>query len=249
MSCTRAHPRDISAADLEFALAAAEHPDLLRHLVALSRQCFGFYPGDLHYTLNYPWAAARLEHLPAGSQALDIGAGLNPLPLFLAERGVGVHCVDGAPVTRTPPPADDWNEWGFFDYGALHRNLRAHNCPVAEFAAPCRFDAIYSICVLAHMPRAIREDTLRRCRRWLNPGGMLLLAIDLVPSTDFVWNRGGEEEESFVQHGTVHDVTSCLIELEFELADLRIVRDIPRHPRTDLLFVHCQAPVRQIPSR
>jgi predicted SAM-dependent methyltransferase len=72
----------------------------------------------------------------------------------------------------------DWNEWGFFDYSRLHQNLASHHCDVAEFAPPVPFDAIYSISVLAHMTRAVREETLRRCRDWLRPGGCLLIALD-----------------------------------------------------------------------
>src|SRR5262249_11687932 len=88
------HPSDIGAGDLERAMGGPDRPDLLGRLVAPSRRAFGFYTQHYQHTINYPWLAARLEKLPPGARVLDIGAGLNPLPLFLAERGVSVDCVD-----------------------------------------------------------------------------------------------------------------------------------------------------------
>jgi hypothetical protein len=235
------HPRDILSENLEFAISTADRPDLLRKIVELSRRAFGFFTNSgFHYTINYPWAAAHLEHLTEGARALEIGAGLNPLPLFLAERGVFVDCVDGSSIIRTPPPADDWNEWGYFDYSVFHSELTSHHCNVANFIPRSAFEVIYSICVVAHMSRATREETLRRCRKWLKPGGTLLLAIDLIPATDFLWNRGEGLLEPPPEHGTMHDVMSQLFELDFAIAEQTVVRNVPRHSRTELLFIACK---------
>jgi SAM-dependent methyltransferase len=243
MSYGTPHPRDISPDNLEFAMSSAARPDLLCNLVELSRQAFGFFTSSFHHTINYPWAAAYLEHLAEGARALEIGAGVNPLPLFLAQRGVFVDCVDGSPIIRTPPSADDWNEWGYFDYSALHSKLTSYHCDVANFTPRSAFDVIYSICVIALMSRATREDTLRRCRRWLEPGGTLLLAIDLIPATDFLWNRGGGSVKSPPEHGTMHDVMSQLSELDFAIVEQTVVRNVPRHDRTELLFIACKLPI------
>ena len=235
------HPRDIAAADLGAALAASDRPELLRELVDISRRAFGFYVGQFSYTINYPWAAARLEGVKPGSRVLDVGSGLSPLPLWLAKRAVLVDCVDSHPIVRIPPISDDWNEWGFFDYGQLHPGLTSHHCTIAEFTPMASFDAIYSVCVLAHMPRAVREDTLRRCREWLSSGGILLLALDLISATDFLWNRsGGREVESPVKHGTHYDVLCQLANLGFQLKEVEVIRTIYRW-RTDLLLIHCVA--------
>ena len=100
---TPTHPRDISAGDLEVAMAAQNNPDLLGQLVELSRGAFGFYPSYFPYTITYPWASERLERVPAGSRALDIGAGVTPVPLYLARKGVTVECVDNSKHIRTLP--------------------------------------------------------------------------------------------------------------------------------------------------
>ena len=233
---TDRNPFDLPPEGYKRALQAAPRPDLLRRLVEISRQAFGFY-ALYPYTINYPWAASMLEHLPPGASALDIAAGLNPLPLFLAERGVFVDCVDNSPTIRTPPPENDWNEWGFFDYGRMHANLTAYHCDITMFRPVRAYDAIYSICAVAHMPRAVRQEVFRSCHGWLCPGGNLLLACDLIPSTNFLWNRClGNEVAPPAEHGTVDDVISSLRAFGFSIDERQIIRNVPE-ARTDLLFV------------
>src|SRR5712692_6498816 len=93
--------RDMSAEARGAALAASDRADLLRELVDVSHAAFGFFADQFTYTINYPWVAARLEGLPAGSRVLDFGAGVSPMPLWLADRGVLVDTVDNHPIERT----------------------------------------------------------------------------------------------------------------------------------------------------
>lgn len=237
------HPRDISNADLEVALDRAMRPDLLRALVEIGRRALTFFPAQVTYALVYPWAAGHLERLAAGTRVLDIGAGLNPLPLFCAERDLLVDAVDGHAVVRVPPAQPSWNEWGFFDYGALDARVSAHHCPIADFSPPGRYGAIYSMCSLAHMTRAVREDALRRAVDWLLPGADLLLALDLIPGTDFIWNYSeGTEVEPRELHGTVTDVLRTLEALGCLIIEAKAVRQIPTWSRTDVLLIRCTRP-------
>jgi hypothetical protein len=240
---TSLHPTDIPEIDLQRALAAAPRPDLLQELVDISRQAFGFYTRHYPHTINYPWIAGKLEGLPHGSRLLDIAAGLNPVPFFLARRGMFVDCVDRHASVRIPPAQPDWSEWGFFDYGALHPNLTAHHCDMADFVPRAKFDAIYSISSLAHFPAQARQQTLRFCREWLHPGGLLVLAIDVIPSTDFIWNRSeGLEVEPPIRHGTVDGVLDELTHLDFRITECRVERTVHKS-RTDLLFIVCESAV------
>jgi SAM-dependent methyltransferase len=233
------HPRDITVDDLSAAIDAAARPDLLRQLVDTSRRTFNFFTSHYPHTINYPWVARTLEDLPRGSRVLDIGAGVSPLPLFLAERGAMVDCVDPHQTVRTPPPADDWNEWGFFDYGRVHPNLTAHHCTIADFAPSYNFDVIYWVSVIAHMPRLVREDALQRCRVLLQPGGVLLLAVDLIPATDALWTLSeGREVEPPAHHGTTDDLLQQLGLSGFQINEARVARSVPKS-RTDLLFINC----------
>ena len=239
MSYDIPHPHDISPDNLEFAMNTATRPDLLRILVELSRRAFGFFTRKFHYTINSPWTVTQFEILTAGAKALEIGAGVNPYAAVSGGAGRLCRCVDRSPIIRTPP-AGDWNEWGSFDYSLLNSKLTSYHCDVEKFTPRCAYDVIYSICVIAHMPRATREDTFRRCHDWLEPGGTLLLAMDLIPSTDFLWNRGGDSLEPPRMHGTIDDVIRQLSELDFVITEQTVIRNVPRHHRTELLFIACK---------
>lgn len=233
--------RDISAADLDVAFAAQSNSDLLRELVELSRGAFGFYPSHFPYTITYPWVSERIGQLPKGSRVLDIGAGVSPVPLYLAKKSMLVDCVDNSRHIRTFPDTNGWNEWGFLDYGTLHPNLKSHHCDITKFQPSDKFDAIYSIAALAHMPRAVREETLHRCRDLLRSGGLLLLIIDIIPSTDFIWNRSeGVEIEPPIQHGTIDNVADQLRHFGFRSVECKVMRTIYKS-RTDLFLVACRA--------
>jgi SAM-dependent methyltransferase len=233
------HPGDLLPEDLDRALAAAERPDLLQQLVNTSHRAFGLHTRHYPHTINYPWTISRLEGLAAGSRILDFGAGVSPLPLYLAERGMFVDCVDNSDFTRVLPASEDWNEWGFFDYGTLHRNLSAYNCSIAKFKPSHIYDAIYSVCAIAHFPSPVREETLRNCWAWLRLGGRLILAVDIIPGTDTIWNLGGSKETP-EQHGTYRDMEQQIRSLGFTITENRIQRKVNGWSRTELYFLVAQ---------
>jgi SAM-dependent methyltransferase len=233
---TRRSPAVLPVEHVTHALSLAERPDLLQRLIDTSRRAFGVHMGHFPHTLNYPWTASRLEGLPAGSRILDIGAGCSPLPLHLAESGMIVDCVDNSEFTRTLPAGEDWNEWGFFDYGTLHQNLAAHNVAIDEFTPWHQYEAVYSVGAIAHFPSLIREQTLKKCSAWLKPGGRLVLAVDLIPGADTLWNLGGSGETPD-QHGTCVDVERQLESLGLSIVESRICRGLERWSRTDLYFL------------
>ncbi len=233
------HPNDIAAADFNEASRLSKRPDLLRHLADLSRETFGFYTTHFPRTQEYPWVAEKLESLGPGQRVLDIGAGLNPLPLFLARRGVRVDTVDSHPLARVPPTLPTWNEWGFYDYARIHANLRSHNLSAFDFKPEAPFDVVYSVSVIEHMPRATWEAILTRCRSWLPKNGRLILTIDLIPGTESLWNYAeGVEVEPVSVHGNVADLINCLDGLGFSPSESVILSQVPKS-KTDLLFVDC----------
>ena len=196
----------MAADEFNEASLLTDRPDLLRHLADLSRATFGFYTRHFTRTLEYPWVAAKLETLAPGRRVLDIGSGLNPVPLFLARRGAMVDCVDPHPLRRVPPHQPDWNEWGYHDYAHAHPHLRSHNLDALSFEPKEPLDVVYSVSVIEHLPRTAREAMLARCRQWLGPGGRLLLTIDLIPGTQNLWNFSeGREVEPPSVHGNVTD--------------------------------------------
>jgi SAM-dependent methyltransferase len=228
---------DLPDSDLALALSTAERPDLLRSLVETSRDAFGFFPNHYPDTISYPWLTERLESLPPAARVLDIGAGISPMAVWLAKRGCFVETVDSHQMVRTLPATDDWTGWGYLNYQQLHQNITSHHCEIEKFAPARKFDAIYSACVLMLLTRKALETALRNCREWLPSGGILLFTIDLVPFSDFLWNRAeGREVEPLLRHGAIFDLVQQLNTLDIRIDQLEVVRAI-KNSRTDLLLV------------
>ena len=114
-------------------------------------------------------------------------------------------------------------------------HIASFNVSVTAFAPSEPYDAIYCISVIALMPTPVREATLRLCRSWLRPGAKLVLAIDLIPGTDTLWNRGGSEE-SPEEHGTWQGVEAQLQSLGLHILESRIERRVYHSP-VDLHFL------------
>jgi 2-polyprenyl-3-methyl-5-hydroxy-6-metoxy-1,4-benzoquinol methylase len=239
---SRRHPYDIDDADLARARAEAQRPDLLDELVATARAVFGFFPNHYPYTFNYPWVLERLEPLPPGARVLDVGAGVSPLPIVLAQRGLQVDCIDSSPTSRTMPVTAEWNEWGFFDYSTVNPHIRSCQREAHGYESAPTYDRVYSVSVLAHMSRLDRDKTVERVPGWLKPGGRLLLAVDLLPKSDFLWNRSeGVEVEPPTEHGTVDDLLASMERAGLRVTERRIRRTVYAS-RTDLLFLEAVRP-------
>lgn len=237
---THCHPHDMSEVELDKALAASGCAELLLELVSTSRASFGFFTSHFPHTVNYPWIVQRLLPLAANSRVLDIGAGVSPVPLLLSKHGMSITCIDSHAVVRAFPVGTDWNEWGYLDYSVLDPTIAAIHGSVLEHEPADCYDAIYSISVLAHMPHDVREATLQQSSRWLRPGGLLLLAIDMIPASDFLWNRsGGKVVEPLMRHGTSQDVSAQLRSLGMDVVEQTILRCV-RTSRTDLLLIHAR---------
>jgi 2-polyprenyl-3-methyl-5-hydroxy-6-metoxy-1,4-benzoquinol methylase len=231
------HPYDMDDADLARARAEARRPDLLDELVATGRAVFGFFPNHYPYTLNYPWVLERLEPLQPGARVLDVGAGVSPLPIVLAQRGLRVDCIDNSPTSRTMPATAEWNEWGFFDYSTVDPHICSYRREAHKHESARLYDRVYSVSVLAHMTRVERHKTVERVPEWLRPRGRLLLAVDLMPKSDFLWNRsGGVEVEPPTEHGTVDDLLASVEHEGLRITESTIRRTV-HASRTDLLFV------------
>lgn len=87
----------------------------------------------------------------------------------------------------------------------------------------------------ARRDRAAVPATARARRR-------LRLAIDLLPKSDFLWNRSaGPEVEPPTEHGTVDDLLASIEREGLRVTEKKIRRTVYAS-RTDLLFVEAVRP-------
>lgn len=231
---------DISLPDLAYGLMETPDWPLLNELVALSRDKLGFYPSTIIRTIEYPWFARRLER-HAGERVLDVGAGVCGLPLWLADQDCAVTTVDPHRLVRDPDNRDDnWNEWGFIDYGRIDPRITALQVDASTYDAPEPFGAIYSVSVLEHLPADLRRSIFANLQRQLAPGGRLYFSFDLVPDTDDLWLLSeGKQVEDPAIHGTIESIVGELEALGFLISEFTTIRHISGS-RTDIVMLEAR---------
>jgi len=214
-------------------------PALLDAIIETSRRAFGYFDEYAPYRIMYPWVAQNLRDLPSQSRILDLGAGVNPLPLVFAERHMHVDTVDSSAIMRVLPRTIGWNGWGYFDYSKIDRRISSWNCPAEDFIPVAPYAAAYSVGMLAHMAAAARHRLFVNVLSWLEPRGRFLFTLDMVPGTDFVWNYcEGVEVEPIAAHGTVGSIRQMLERLSFRIEQFTVLRGLAG-TRTDILLAAC----------
>lgn len=227
------NPNDITAAGLCAALATSSHPGLLKSLVRLGRDKLGFFPRTVSRSIAYPWIAARLPQRPEGLRVLVLGAGVSPLPLWLARQGAEVTTVDSHDQTRLPPAQPDWTEQGYLDYGLIDHRTRAHHGSLQDLEDAGPFDMICSTGAIADLPAETRRSVLAAIRDRLGPGGRLLLTLDLIAGTDRLGAAEGAD------HGTIADLLAELAALGLAVSERTERRAIADSP-TELLLLEAR---------
>jgi ABC-type polysaccharide/polyol phosphate transport system ATPase subunit len=229
---------DIGDLKLEREIRNSEFPEILQSLVDLSRKNFGFFNKTISRSVEYPYISVKIGDI-AGKHILDVGAGVSPLPLYLALSGATVVTVDNSETVRQlHSDKHDWNGWGFFDYGALHNGIASHNKDITEvtFAADT-FDCVYSVSVLEHMSAQSRRDMWHRVNAWLKGSGLLILTLDLIPKTELLWNFSeGRLVEASDEHGDIKAVQDELAKEGFALEDCKVLR-MPPESMTDIALL------------
>jgi 2-polyprenyl-3-methyl-5-hydroxy-6-metoxy-1,4-benzoquinol methylase len=231
------HQRDIPLSELSRALGEVKRPDLLQYIVDISRFYFGFYTSHYPRVFEYTWILENVLEVGEIKTAIDLGAGVCPIPIALSEEGIKVYTVDGHEKIRNTDTKSSWNEWGFLDYSYINSNLESHNLYFQDFNLNQKVDLVYSISVIEHMPAKVRRSILKKASMLLKIGGLLLLTIDLVPNTKKLWNLNeGKVVEDEKAHGTVTSFKKELKKYGFVVKSLEIQRGID-NARTDILYI------------
>lgn len=236
------HRNDITPQILEAMLPLVAHPDLLLGAMDTSREYFGFYTQTSIRCIEYPWMFEKAAlHAGSGARALDIGSGLSPLPIMLAQAGIRVDCVDSHPRVMTDEPRAGWNEWGFIDYAPMHPNLRSFHTDILLFKPEAAYDVVYSVSVVEHMPRPVWERTVELAAGWLKPGGLLVLTVDMIPQSMDLWNMSEGRLVDAENHGTIESLGRKMQQAGLTLEEAFIRRNIP-YSRTDVAFFVARKP-------
>lgn len=236
------HRNDIEQETLDAMLPLVAHPDLLLGAMDTSREYFGFYTQTSIRCIEYPWMFEKAAlHAGKGARALDIGSGLSPLPIMLAQAGIRVDCVDSHPRVMMNEPRAAWNEWGFIDYAPMHPNLRSFHTDILEFQPEAAYDVVYSVSVVEHMPRPVWERTVELAASWLKPGGLLVLTVDMIPHTMDLWNMSEGRLVDSENHGTIESLGRKMQQAGLTLEEAFIRRNIP-YSRTDVAFFVARKP-------
>ncbi len=125
---------------------------------------------------------------------------------------------------------EDWNEWGYIDYGEKYSKIRSLNIDICNvFFKNDFFDYIYSISVIEHFPMEYRRSIWERFGKWLKREGMLYLTIDLYKDSHDLWNYCyGELVEEREKHGDLKGILKeaspsfsfCKVEVEQNIYQL-----------------------------
>lgn len=220
---------DISPQTLAWARAHSPTPRSLDELVRLSRKYFGWFSRQCARAFEQPWVLEQIGK-PLFKPVLDIGAGVSPLPILLAQRGIRVVTVDhSATIRQYGRDEKSWNDWGYLDYRPFHSNLTSYHEDILTIAFPeAHFSVIYSLSVVEHMPAAVRRQVWDRVVRWLGPEGVLLLTVDLNPGTDQLWNRSqGKQIEDQSAHGDLATLLGELSAVGARCIKQEFLRNVP----------------------
>lgn len=212
-------------AKIQQGLREVRRPDLLKRVIETSKRHFGFFTDRYPRVFEYTWILENLKGRTG--KALDIGAGVCPLPLILAEDGWQVTTIDSLPKDKV--------EWGFKDYATINKNITSVNVDFAEYKDRKRYEVIYSVSVIEHMRASSRRNVFKNAYKLLKKEAVILLTIDLIKQTQSLWNknRGVPIEDN---HGTINDVVRELESVGFVNVSFNVQNGI-NGVATDLLYV------------
>jgi 2-polyprenyl-3-methyl-5-hydroxy-6-metoxy-1,4-benzoquinol methylase len=230
---------DAGLQELAIGARFLDDTERLKELVGFSRKTIGFFPRTVSRTHEYPWFVKHMLGC-AGKRVLDVGAGVCCLPFYLAERGARVTTVDNHAIQRNGQPPETWNEWGYFDYSAIDPRIKSVNADMRSFDDGDKYDIVYSVSVIEHMPASVRRAVIAQISRLLRPGGQLLLSLDLVPSTNFLWNysEGAVVEDAGI-HGSLDSIKDEIAACGVTIISESSLTRIPMH-HTEIAYLVCK---------
>jgi SAM-dependent methyltransferase len=155
---------------------------------------FAVQPNSALRRFEYPWAVEAAALAP-GMRVLEIGGGLSGFQFVLDRMGLRVTNVDpGLDARGVGWPCDERAMARLNRLFGTHVDLRNTTIDAAGLERD-RFDRVFSISVIEHLPDDELASVLVHVRDVLAPGGLFVLTVDLfldlVPFTSRAQNRFG----------------------------------------------------------
>jgi ubiquinone/menaquinone biosynthesis C-methylase UbiE len=176
------------------------------------------------------WTQALLTNIEDGSQILELG------------------CGGGGPVTRA---LAERHELHGIDISARQIERARERVPTATFICadatelefePETFDAVVSLYMLGHVPRAQQAPLLASIASWLRPGGWLLTTMGTAGAED-------EVEEDWLGapmfFASFDEATNrrLLAEVGLDLSDARVIPvEEPGHGLVSFMWILARKP-------
>jgi 2-polyprenyl-3-methyl-5-hydroxy-6-metoxy-1,4-benzoquinol methylase len=212
--------------------------DALDEILNIGMEELGRVPaGHFPRLFEYPWILDQILKVPNLNSVADIGAGVSPLPVTLAKRGVNVYTFDASETVRTWEKPNEWNAWGYLDYSVRYKNIRSFNAYFKADSVPdVKYDVICSVSVVEHTPKSARVDIWNEAAKALSENGRLIFSIDLERNSNNIWNFVlGKVVEKQEIHGKIQDVHEELRQAGFVVETQEVLRGLPMS-RIDILF-------------
>ena len=118
-------------------------------------------------------------YVQAGLRVLEIGCGTGTLTRMMAERGATVTGIDAAPQMLAQ--AEKKIKGAHLEERVSLKYLDATQ--VGDHFPPASFDLIVSTLVFSELPPDSQRFVLEACQTLLAPGGRLLIADEIIPTT------------------------------------------------------------------
>lgn len=137
---------------------------------------FGFQVNNDTRAFEYPWAFFAAEPAP-GARVLEVGGGMSGFQFVLSKAGASVVNVDPGMDDIGGRVQEDFFRRANQKYGT-DVQLIERAIADADLALES-FDAVYSISVVEHIPRAELDRSMEKIGQLLKPGGRFILTLDL----------------------------------------------------------------------
>ena len=169
------------------------------------------------------------ERIPAGASVLELGCGAGvPMTAALSDRrevvGVDISATQVALARRNVPSAT-----------FVQSDMTALSFPDA------RFDAVVAFYSLTHVPRDEQRELFQRIRRWLRPGGMLVVTMGVEDEPGEI-ERGWLGVDMYFSHFTAKKNRRIVEEAGFLVDEADVVSEPEDRHDARFLWVVAHAP-------